>query len=363
MSEQSDVTLVIPGRNCAVTLRRCLDSVVPLQERGELREIIFVNDGSTDETGAIAAEYPITVLKGEGCGPGHARNLGWRAASTELIWFIDSDCVAEPDALQKLLPHLQNTDVAGVGGSYANLFPDSLLATLIHEEIVSRHLRMPEDVNFLATFNVLYTRQVLQETGGFDETLKLAQDAELAYRICQSGYRLKFEISSRVGHHHPTRLYRYLRTQARQGYYRVLLFRKHPNRVGGDSYAGIADYIQPPLALIAVPALFLLAFPTVRWVALIPAFILILLPARVAVGTSRRAGLRMAMYVPFAAVRAFFRGIGLLQGLLSSPGPNPTMPNNKLNENAEMEAATADERMRASLSAAHSCDQPKRGTF
>ncbi|MCG6154848.1 glycosyltransferase [Rubinisphaera margarita] len=318
MPEPSDVTLVIPGRNCESTLRRCLDSVIPLLQQGELREIIFVNDGSTDDTAEIAAEYPITVLKGEGRGPGHARNLGWRAASSELIWFIDSDCVAEPDALQKLRPHLQNADVAGVGGSYANLFPDSLLATLIHEEIVTRHRRMSEDVNFLATFNVLYRRQILQETGGFDETLKLAQDAELAYRICRAGYRLKFEIRSRVGHHHPRRLRGYLRTQRRQGYYRVMLYRKHLGRIRGDSYAGIGDYLQPPLALIAVPALSLVAFPATRWIAFLPALILFLISTPVAWDMSREAGLRMTTYVPFAAVRSFFRGIGLLQGLAAA---------------------------------------------
>lgn len=76
----ADVTLVIPGRNAAATVRACLDSVVPLLESGQLTEIIFVNDGSTDGTEAIVAEYPVRQLQGAGEGPGAARNRGWRAA-------------------------------------------------------------------------------------------------------------------------------------------------------------------------------------------------------------------------------------------------------------------------------------------
>ncbi|MEM9589673.1 MAG: glycosyltransferase [Planctomycetota bacterium] len=235
------VTLVIPGRNCASTLDRCLSSVVPLKSSGQLEEIIFVDDGSTDATAEIAARYPVRVIRGTGQGPGSARNLGWQAAESELIWFIDSDCVAEPDALKKLLPHMTDPEVAGVGGSYSNLYPDSLIATLIHEEILARHRRMPQSVNFLATFNVIYRRYVLQYVDGFDESLKLAQDAELAYRIIAAGHRLRFEFESRVGHHHPRSFWRYLRTQCRQGSYRMKLYRSHPSMVSGDSYAGLID--------------------------------------------------------------------------------------------------------------------------
>src|SRR5437870_415228 len=113
------VSLVIPGRNCSRTIRECLNAVVPLlsDPRNRLGEIIFVDDGSTDDTARIVAEFPVRYLKGPGGGPGAARNIGWRAATSPLIWFIDSDCVAEPDALPLLLAKIDNAQVAGVGGS------------------------------------------------------------------------------------------------------------------------------------------------------------------------------------------------------------------------------------------------------
>ena len=98
MSTES-VSLVVPGRNCASTVRQCLSAVAPLLDGGRLGEIIFVDDGSTDETANIVAEFPVTYVKGSGRGSGAARNLGWREARHPLVWFIDADCVTEPDAL------------------------------------------------------------------------------------------------------------------------------------------------------------------------------------------------------------------------------------------------------------------------
>jgi len=288
-------------------------------DSGQLNELIFVNDGSTDATADIAAQYPITVLTGGGTGPGAARNLGWKAASSELIWFIDSGCVAEPDALNKLLPHMADTAVAGVGGSYANLYPNSLIASLIHEEIVFRHRRMAQDVDFLATFNVIYRKDVLQQTGGFDESLKLAQDAELAYRIIASGHRLRFEIQSRVGHHHPRNLWRYLKTQARQGYFRVMLYRSHPGMMSGDSYAGLVDYLQPPVALLGCLSLLCIGTFWGRYLSLALFGLLFILQIpctyRLVVQHQRT----MFHFLWFGCVRALSRGFGLLAGALHLP--------------------------------------------
>src|SRR5687767_9420148 len=194
-----DISLVIPGRNCERTIRACLDAVVPLLADGTLREILFVDDGSTDATSQIVGEYPATIVPGQGGGAGAARNLGWRAARGEWVWFIDSDCVAEPGALAILCEHANDPSVAGIGGSYANNVPESLIASLIHEEIVARHERMPAEVNFLATFNVLYRRAALEAVGGFDEHryngpgIAAAEDAELAFRLVEAGYRLRFD--------------------------------------------------------------------------------------------------------------------------------------------------------------------------
>lgn len=328
------VTLVIPGRNCAATLGACLDATVPLLADGQLSEIIFINDASTDATRSIAARYPVTIIDGSGRGAGSARNLGWRAAKTPLIWFVDSDCVAAPDALAILLSHIERhpqpqpdsesppharSAVAGVGGSYLNMRPESLLASLIHEEIVERHDRMRPDVDFLATFNVLYRRAVLVEVGGFDERFIKAQDAELAYRIRRAGHRLRFDRRSLVGHFHLDRLRPYLRVQRQQGYWRAWLYAVHPERLTGDSYSGFSDHIQPPLALAMLGLSPLLAMGPL---ALVEGALFAGLMAAQVPMTARLVGrtkdLRYAAFAGLSAVRAFERGVGFAHGTVAA---------------------------------------------
>ena len=92
-------------------------------------ELIFVDDGSVDGSAVIAAAQGAVVVASGGRGAGAARNVGWRRASGELVWFVDSDCEADARALELLLPHLDQPGVCAVGGAYDNACPDSCVAT------------------------------------------------------------------------------------------------------------------------------------------------------------------------------------------------------------------------------------------
>ena len=317
------VSLVIPGRNASQTVRQCLNAVILLLDADGLEEIVFVDDGSTDDTAEIVGEYPVRLIQGPGGGPGAARNLGWRAATGDLIWFIDSDCVAEPDALERLLPHLDDPKVGGVGGSYGNMRSDSLLACLIHEEIVERHRSMPTRVNFLATFNVLYRRSILENLDGFDERFLKGQDAELSWRVLAAGYELGFELNSRVKHFHAARWRSYLRTQRQQGYWRVSLHLTHRGHATGDSYSGVVDHAQPLLAMLLLAAVPATLIPQLRPYScgVCTGLILLLLVAQAPMTWRlvRRTG--QVRYLAFAAMsfaRAFWRGVGMTAGVLVS---------------------------------------------
>jgi glycosyltransferase involved in cell wall biosynthesis len=288
------------------------------RQETRLCEVIFVDDGSTDDTVQIVSEFPVRLIRGKGEGAGAARNLGLREATGDLIWFVDSDCVSEPDALMLLLPHLEDEAVGGVGGSYGNMVADSLLGCLIHEEIVQRHIAMPSEVNFLATFNVLYRRHVLEQVGGFDVRFLKGQDAELAWRVIDAGYRLRFEIKSRVKHFHPTKWRSYLRVQRQQGYWRVFLHLEHKGHSAGDSYSSLLDHIQPPLSVLLLASLPLLVFPITRWVPalLIAALVLAPIPMTVRI-TARMKRAAYLLYGGMSVVRAFWRGFGMAAGTLA----------------------------------------------
>jgi len=302
---------------------------------GPLGEVIFVDDGSVDGTREVVRAYPVTLVTGTGRGPGAARNLGIAAARFELIWFVDSDCVAEPDALDALIPYLNDPRVGGVSGTYTNGVPESLLSSLIHEEIVERHMAMPEAVDFLATFNVLYRKSVLEEVGGFDERFLKGQDAELSFRVQKAGYGLRFTRASRVAHFHMTRWRPYLRVQAKHGYWRVRLHLRHRGHAMGDSYSSAWDHAQPPLAMVSLAMVPMAAMPGLGWLPLVPIGLLIVTTMPMTARIVRRR--REAAYLAWAwmsFVRAYARGIGLTAGTLAylwdvTVGSGPTKGGNE----------------------------------
>jgi len=311
--------MVIPGRNTAGTIAPCLDAATALLGSGPLDEIVFVDDASTDSTVSIVQRYPVRLISGEGKGAGHARNLGWRAAAGELIWFVDSDCVAEPGALDRLLSHMKNEKVAAVGGSLSNRNPESVLASIVHEEIVERHRSMPERVNFLATANVLYRRRVLEQVGGFDERFRKGQDAELSWRVLEAGYELAFEIRSQVGHHYHLNWRKYLYTQAQQGYWRVWMHLRHRGHAAGDSYSRLLDHVQPPLAMLVLASIPLAIWRSLRWLPLLLVAMLLMcqLPMTWRL-TARTGDWRMLAFAPMSLLRSIWRGVGMSLGTVSA---------------------------------------------
>jgi len=343
VAARPSVALVVPGRRCAATIDACLDGVEGVRARlGEPSEVVFVDDGAADppalrdDAAHRAASRPwVRVLPGPGRGPATARNLGWRASDAQLVWFIDADCLAEPDALEPLLEAIADPTVAAVGGSYGIANPGSLLARLIHEEILARHRRLarrlardPDAVRVLGSYNVLYRRSALEAAGGFDETFlgATAEDADLALRVRAASGRLDFRIESRVRHVHPERWLGYLRRQREHGAARVRLQRTHRLPMGGDGYADRTDVLQPPLAVgafgLGVAGLLLLGLDRSVAIGALGAAggLLIALVGSTAprtVAMIRAAGdPTLATYALLAPLRALARGVGILQGVL-----------------------------------------------
>jgi glycosyltransferase involved in cell wall biosynthesis len=108
MNRTVPVTVVIPAFNAAQYLAVTLDSV--LQQTHVPEAIVVVDDGSTDDTAAIAKRAGATVITQVQKGPGAARNRGVEAATTEFVAFLDADDWYAPDKLEravKLLDELQ----------------------------------------------------------------------------------------------------------------------------------------------------------------------------------------------------------------------------------------------------------------
>ncbi|MFI6761627.1 glycosyltransferase family 2 protein [Micromonospora sp. NPDC050417] len=179
------VSVIIPAYNSAKTLRACLEAVYA--QRHPVTEVIVVDDASADETRAIAGEFPCRLLVSDhNRGPAAGRNRGIRASTGELLFFVDSDCAPEPDALENALAILRDQpDVACVHGIYAlrPMFDDGPVEAyrLLH----GHHWRLRNVGRVRTTlFAVCVTRRVaFDEVGLFDENLRASEDVEFGDRL------------------------------------------------------------------------------------------------------------------------------------------------------------------------------------
>ena len=106
------VSVVVPVYNVEKYLARCLDSLIAQTERN--LEIICVDDGSTDGSAAILADYAakdprIQVMTQPNAGQAVARNRGMDAATGEFLCFVDSDDAAHPRLVERLLSAINET--------------------------------------------------------------------------------------------------------------------------------------------------------------------------------------------------------------------------------------------------------------
>lgn len=206
------IAAVLISHNHGHFLAAALTSVVTQTRRAE--RVLVVDDGSTDETAKVAAEFGdrVQTIRTRHNGAAAARNVGWRAASTDVVAFLDADDVWYADKLAKqevLL--LSDPRVALVYG-------DTMRTTIDGSPIDrwSDHFAPASGYAFVAmlrknriqTSTVLVRHCILAALGGFDESLTAWEDIDLWVRIARAHrlayvpdlvaqYRMGWGLSSR----------------------------------------------------------------------------------------------------------------------------------------------------------------------
>ena len=121
------ISVIIPVYNVEQYLPACLDSLLSQSYR-EL-EILLIDDGSTDSSGAICdayakKDYRIRVIHQKNGGAANAKNTGLRAATGKYLTFLDSDDYLEPDAYKYMLDRMMETDADVVQCAFRLVYVD-----------------------------------------------------------------------------------------------------------------------------------------------------------------------------------------------------------------------------------------------
>ena len=208
---------MIPTYNRVALLRKAIEGYLAHSVPASIRELLIVDDGSTDDTAAMVAglsehaPFPIRYLRQSNKGPAAARNFGIREARSPIILFTDSDIVPARDLVaQHLAWHQKNPELSAAVLGYVTWpsepKPTPFMKWYGEYKLFSYgELQHRQEVKtpHLFTCNVSLKTDFLRTCGQFDEDFKTAafEDIELAYRLGKSGLRLFYNAQA-IGYHH-----------------------------------------------------------------------------------------------------------------------------------------------------------------
>jgi GT2 family glycosyltransferase len=193
------VSVVIPVRNGAADLSRCL-AAVALASRGRRDvEVIVVDNGSSDGSADVARHLGARVLERPDIRVGACRNAGAAEARGDVLAFVDADNEIGPGWLDACCDALGVDDVAAAGYPYR----PPADATWVQQRYDSLRDRPPvrQDVEWLAAGNFAVRRTVFTAVGGFDEELEACEDVQLCRVLRQAGHRVVSEPGMDSVHH------------------------------------------------------------------------------------------------------------------------------------------------------------------
>jgi GT2 family glycosyltransferase len=200
----ADVTVVIPVRDRHAELARCLSGL------RDLPHVIVVDDASADP-GALrriaAAAGAEVIRRPVNGGPGAARNTGLSAARTELVAFLDSDCVPRPGWLERLLPHFTDPVTgavaprivpyeAGAGWLARYEGASSTLDRGARPSVVRPGARVP----YVPGAALVVRRAAAGD--GFRDGMYVGEDVDFVWRMSAAGWRVRYEPAAVMGHDH-----------------------------------------------------------------------------------------------------------------------------------------------------------------
>ena len=233
-----DVTVVIPVRDRAALLDGCLAGL------GGGCPVVVVDDGSADRlaVAAVAAAHGATLIRRPvNGGAAAARNTGLACVTSELVAFVDSDCVPSPGWIDRLVGHFADPAVAAVAPRVTALAPDSWAGRYLRAagslDLGDRPARVVPGsrVAYVPTAALIARRAALEAVACqgevFDSRLRIGEDVDLVWRLHRRGWRVRYDPSVRVGHREPETWPGLLARRARYGTSAAPLAVRHPRHV------------------------------------------------------------------------------------------------------------------------------------
>jgi glycosyltransferase involved in cell wall biosynthesis len=209
----SAISVLLPFRDAASTLEEALDSI--LAQRSVQLEVIAIDDGSRDQSSAIAARIAarhaaLRIVRTDGIGIARALQLATKHARSQLIARMDADDIAHEERLAKQHDALAREPEIAVLGTQVSCFPEAEIGQGLARYVAwQNELRTPEDharqmfvESPLCHPSIVVRRAALESVGGYRDG-DFPEDYDLFLRLDAAGYALAKlpEVLLRWRHH------------------------------------------------------------------------------------------------------------------------------------------------------------------
>ena len=213
---QPFASVIIPVLNEERTIRECLSSLIKMDYPVDRREILVVDNGSTDRTAEIIKTFPVRYLWEERLGPSAARNRGIEASKGEIVAFTDADCVVTTGWLWELVKAFDEEGVGGVAGEivpYPPKTPAEWHAAKVRHLSPQKYL-FRSLLPFAVFANLAFRRDVFEKIGLLDEDLLRGESTDFCTRFFrETDLELKFMPKALVFHRNRKTTWKFFKQQ------------------------------------------------------------------------------------------------------------------------------------------------------
>jgi len=250
------VSVIVPAWNEEENIEATVRSIA--ENVGVAKEIIVVDDGSTDRTAIIARRaaerYPdvdVEVVSVENGGKGRALNIGILHARGDVIVTVDADAILEKGALAHLAAHFNDDTVGAVAGKVYIARLESLLDRmqaleyLVGQNIEKRLLAKVNGINVVPGAIGAWRRDHLMRSGGFSADT-LAEDQDMTLSVLASGFRVVYEPRAIAYTEAPPTVRIFLAQRFRWVYGAMQCFWKHRGEAFNVRQRGLGLYAAIP---------------------------------------------------------------------------------------------------------------------
>lgn len=229
------VSIIIPCHNSEAVLEKTLKAVLSLNYKN--KEIIVVDDGSTDKTAAIAGSFQpyITLVKRKVCSGRKtgAINFGLSFCQGDIVVVIDDDTLVEQDALKHLVAPLAEPEVAAVGGNI-KVYPENTLLTKVQaiEYLIIMEIAKPYQNNLFGTVLIIsgafgaFLKKHLALIGQWDVDI-ITEDLDLTWKLYRLRKRVLYNQKAVCYTEIPTNIKQLIKQRSRWDYGLFETFFKH----------------------------------------------------------------------------------------------------------------------------------------